>query len=106
MSAVLAGPLVDPEAQRPTTSAMVDAALDNATVSSSEAQIRWRAYLEALEAGDDMGSALAALEVASRQARYAWSIYHSAVADARDDWPPAQDATVRHLGTARLSPLQ
>lgn len=105
MSALLAGPLLDPEAHEPTTPAMVGKALDNATVGSAEAQLRWREYLEALESNEDVGDVFASLEVAARQVRYAWSIYHSAVADAaRDGWEPGQGATVTQLGAGLGSP--
>lgn len=74
--------MVDPEATEPTTSAMVERALDSATVAAAEAQRRWRIYLEALEQNKTVAERYVELEEAARQARYAWAIYHCAQADA------------------------
>lgn len=80
---VLAGPLQDPEAHEPTTSTMVDRALDDATVAAAEAQRHWRRYLDALEQNtDEVPERFADLERAAREARYAYAIYHCARADA------------------------
>lgn len=66
----------------PTEQAKVSAAEDAAAVASTEAQLRWREYLEALEENADIERRQAAFEVASAHARYAWAVYHSTRVDA------------------------
>lgn len=82
MTALFDCPLFDPEAFEPTTSTMVDRALDMATVASAEAQRMWRVYLEALELNEETSARFVALQRAACEARYAWAIYHCAKADA------------------------
>lgn len=66
----------------PTAEAKVAAALDAATVAATEAQLRWREYLEALEENADVDQRQAAHAIAAAHARLAWAIYHSTLADA------------------------
>lgn len=83
VTALFERPMVDPEAHEPTTSVMVDEALDTAGVASAEVCRLLRSYLEALERNDvDLAERLAELDKAVRHTRYAWAIYHCAKADA------------------------
>ena len=66
----------------PTTPAMVEAAHDAAHLAGGRAQSAWTRLLGALASNRDIGARQAEFKAARASAVYAWSVYHSARADA------------------------